>query len=59
MKSFNFKWIVQIKAGLFMSGTHRFRTKKEAQAFVDKWNRTEGKCEISYYDLPQVRKANP
>lgn len=54
MKSYNYKWIVKIKTG-FMVGTHRFKTKKLAQEFVDKWKRTED-CH-SYADLPIVEKV--
>jgi hypothetical protein len=49
------KWIVQIPAGLFMSGIHRFKTKKLAQEFVDKWNRTPGNAG-EYKDLPVVQR---
>lgn len=58
MKTYNFKWLVKIPARQFMAGTHRFRTKKEAQEFVDKWNQAPSDKEqtLTYDQLPRPIK---
>lgn len=56
MNAYNFKWSVKIPAKQFMAGTHRFRTKKEAQEFVYKWNRSAGKTTATYDQLPRPIK---
>ncbi len=38
MNSFNFQWIVRIPAGQWMAGTHRFKTKRDANVFVHEWH---------------------
>lgn len=56
--SFNYKWIVRIKRGLFMAGTHRFKTKREAENFLYRWNHVpENHRDCVYADLPYVEKA--
>jgi hypothetical protein len=57
MKPYSYKWLVKIKSGYFMAGTHRFKTKKQAQEFVDKWLRTPGVGPKFYAELPIVEKA--
>jgi hypothetical protein len=58
MKSYSFKWLVKIPAGHFMTGIHRFKTKKEATAFVDQWNKTPGNAHgLTFSQLPTVTKA--
>jgi hypothetical protein len=57
MNTYNFKWLVKVPAGQFMAGVHRFKTKKEAQEFVNKWNRTRVPGSLMYYsDLPKVER---
>lgn len=55
---YSYKWVVKIPAKQFMAGTHRFKTKKAAQEFVEKWNRTPGN-QIAYADLPVVAESSP
>ena len=37
----NANWKVQIPTGRWMAGVNRFRTKKLAMAFMDRWNTVE------------------
>ena len=53
---FNWRWIVKIPTGQFMAGTHRFRLKKEAEAFAEQWRRTNANG-MEYGSLPTVVKV--
>lgn len=51
---YHFKWMVKIPAGMFV-GIHRFKTKKLASEFIERWKRTKGESP-NYADLPQPVK---
>jgi hypothetical protein len=54
MNPYDYRWIVRIPRGYWMMGVHRFRLKKEADAFCQKWVNVCSPKKMS--DIPMVEK---
>lgn len=45
------KWVVKVPAGRWMAGIQRFTTKKQALAFIARWNEVETEAGNEYVEF--------